>query len=111
MPEIENLLQMDPYSLKKEEKQNILSEKLIELTAYHHKHCPEYQRFLDTLGIVTSDLVSYYDIPMIPVRLFKEYELMSVPREEIKKVMTSSGTSGQAVSKIFLDLKKKKCCL
>ena len=41
--------------------------------------------------------------PMIPVRLFKEYELFSVPRGEIVKTMTSSGTSGQKVSKIFLD--------
>ena len=40
--------------------------------------------------------------PMIPVRLFKEYELFSVPRGEIVKTMTSSGTSGQKVSKIFL---------
>lgn len=40
---------------------------------------------------------------MIPVRLFKEFELLSVPRENVAKTMTSSGTSGQKVSKIFLD--------
>jgi hypothetical protein len=39
---------------------------------------------------------------MIPVRLFKEYDLLSVPKEEIVKTMTSSGTTGQSVSKIFL---------
>jgi hypothetical protein len=42
-------------------------------------------------------------IPYIPVRLFKEFELCSVPRTEVIKTMTSSGTTGQAVSKIFLD--------
>jgi hypothetical protein len=35
--------------------------------------------------------------------LFKEYELRSVEPSEIVKTMTSSGTSGQAVSRIFLD--------
>lgn len=39
----------------------------------------------------------------MPVRLFKELELRSVPKEEVVKTMTSSGTSGQAVSKIYLD--------
>jgi hypothetical protein len=43
------------------------------------------------------------EVPFIPVRLFKEYELLSVERSEIIKTMTSSGTTGQAVSKIYLD--------
>jgi len=43
------------------------------------------------------------DIPPLPVRLFKDYELLSCDRSEVAKTMTSSGTSGQAVSKIFLD--------
>ena len=40
---------------------------------------------------------------MLPVRLFKELELKSVEQEDVVKMMTSSGTTGQAVSKIFLD--------
>jgi hypothetical protein len=43
------------------------------------------------------------DIPFIPVRLFKDYELLSVPKDDIVKTLTSSGSSGQQVSKIFLD--------
>jgi phenylacetate-coenzyme A ligase PaaK-like adenylate-forming protein len=35
--------------------------------------------------------------------VFKIFDLLSVPRENVVKTMTSSGTSGQAVSKIFLD--------
>ena len=42
-------------------------------------------------------------MPFLPIRLFKEYELISVERSKIIKTMTSSGTSGQSVSKIFLD--------
>jgi hypothetical protein len=43
------------------------------------------------------------EIPFIPVRLFKDYELMSVERSKIVKTMASSGTTGQSVSRIFLD--------
>lgn len=43
-------------------------------------------------------------LPFLPVSTFKEMDLLSVPEEEIYKTMTSSGTSGQKVSKIFLDV-------
>jgi hypothetical protein len=43
------------------------------------------------------------DIPFLPVRLFKELDLLSVKSSEVVRTMTSSGTTGQAVSKIFLD--------
>jgi hypothetical protein len=41
-------------------------------------------------------------VPFVPVRFFKEFELLSVPEAQIVKKMTSSGTSGQP-SRIFLD--------
>ena len=43
------------------------------------------------------------DCPFLPVRMFKDMELKSIPEEEIFKTMTSSGTTGQQVSKIFLN--------
>ena len=35
--------------------------------------------------------------------MFKEYDLLSIDRKDVFKTMTSSGTTGQAVSKIFVD--------
>jgi phenylacetate-coenzyme A ligase PaaK-like adenylate-forming protein len=43
------------------------------------------------------------DIPFLPVRLFKEFDLLSVPLSSVFKTMTSSGTSGQRPSKVYLD--------
>jgi phenylacetate-coenzyme A ligase PaaK-like adenylate-forming protein len=43
------------------------------------------------------------EIPPIPVRLFKDYDLLSVDKSQVIKTMTSSGTTGEGVSKIFLD--------
>jgi len=42
-------------------------------------------------------------LPFIPVRLFKELDLLSVAKSDVKKTMTSSGTSGQIPSRIYLD--------
>ena len=54
-------------------------------------------------GLDISNLPDFEHLPFIPVRLFKEFELRSVPKEEIVKTMTSSGTTGQRRSMIFLD--------
>ncbi len=100
---LNELYEIDPYSLNAADKEKTLTEELLELTKVHSEGCAAYRRILEATGYRSERVDSTADIPFLPVRLFKEYELMSVPREEIVKTMTSSGTSGQAVSKIFLD--------
>jgi hypothetical protein len=55
------------------------------------------------VGFDAGNADSYHDLPFLPVSLFKEMDLRSIPQNEVFKVMTSSGTTGQAVSKIYLD--------
>lgn len=100
---LEEVLALEPYSLKKEEKRALYTRALSELTRFHGERCGKYHRILEVMGHNFSIDHSPEDQPMLPVRFFKKYELCSVPREEVAKVMTSSGTSGQQVSKIFLD--------
>ena len=38
-----------------------------------------------------------------PVRVFKEIDLLSIDKKNVFKIMTSSGTTGQRPSKIFID--------
>lgn len=99
----DEILNISPYSLNKKEKEVLLTERLIELTKLHQENCPEYRRMLDAIDFDVNSVSSYKDIPFLPVRLFKEHELKSVGNEDIIKTMTSSGTTGQAVSKIYLD--------
>lgn len=96
-------LSIEPYSLDKEEKTKFLTENLSELTKHHYTHCSEYKKILDAEKFDINSIESYYDIPFLPVRLFKEYDLKSIEQNEIQKTMTSSGTTGQQVSKIYLD--------
>lgn len=99
----DDILQISPYSLDKEEKGRLLTDRLQELTRHHQQNCPAYGRILDSIGFCIEENKSYKDLPFLPVSLFKELDLKSVPEEEIVKTMTSSGTSGQKVSKIYLD--------
>ena len=99
----EEILNIPPYSLDREEKEKLLTERLVELTKLHQDNCPEYSRILESIDFDVEKVKSYRDLPFLPVRLFKELELRSVPKEDVVKTMTSSGTTGQAVSKIFLD--------
>ena len=99
----DEILKIQPYSLDKNEKERVLTERLVELTEYHKENCPEYNNMLEAMGYNKAQIQTYKDLPFLPVRLFKELSLKSVPQEEIVKTMTSSGTTGQAVSKIYLD--------
>jgi len=98
-----DILNEAPFSKDKIQKSTSLTTMLLELTEFHRNNWPEYKNILYGLDY-RSDVVSHYrDLPFLPVSLFKEFELRSIPKEDVFKTMTSSGTSGQAVSRIFLD--------
>jgi hypothetical protein len=99
----DDLVNFEPYSLDKDKKKRILTERLVELTSSHRKSCKSYDDILKVLQFDENKCQSYKDIPFLPVRLFKELELKSVSDDQVVKTITSSGTSGQKVSKIFLD--------
>lgn len=101
--ELNEILDISPYSLDKGEKRLLLNERMRFLTKYHHEKCRAYRDMLDASGINVDDLPEYDALPFLPVRLFKEFELRSVEQESIVKTMTSSGTTGQQVSRVFLD--------
>lgn len=105
MVDFEEILAVAPYSLAREEKRQLLTERLKQLTVFHAEHCESYARILKGLGVDIATITDYYDVPFVPVRLFKDLELCSVPQEDVFKTMTSSGTTGSSVSKIYLDRK------
>lgn len=99
----DDLLTIEPYSLGRKEKESLLTERLVELTERHVKTCPEYADMLRLMSYDKGKVNSYKELPFLPVRLFKDLSLKSVPDDEVVKTMTSSGTTGQQVSKIYLD--------
>ena len=99
----EEIAEISPFSLPQNEKVPLLTRRLTELTVFHCAHCSEYRNILRLFSCNTDNTDDYAQLPFLPVRLFKQFSLKSAPDSEIVKTLTSSGTSGQAVSKIFLD--------
>jgi len=100
---IEALFGTDPYSLNQKEKLELMSKHLVRLTQRHYFKCWQYKKIIDGMGVNIKVGSRLEDIPFLPVRVFKIFELRSVPEKEVVKTMVSSGTSGQEVSKIYLD--------
>ena len=97
------LVDDNPYAEPQAAKSSRMLAKMNELTAFHAENCTEYRRILEAAygGLRTFDAL--HELPVLPVRLFKEMELSSIPRQSIVKTLTSSGTTGQRPSQILLD--------
>lgn len=98
----DQLLAAPQYSLPQREKEQLLLEELNALTARHDANCREYSRLLEVTGS-SKTAQAIEEVPYLPVGLFKSHALRSIPPENVFKTMTSSGTTGQQVSQIFLD--------
>ena len=100
---LDDLLSRPQYSLAQAEKEAALGERLRELTLLHRDRSSAYARILAGLGHDPEAIESVDDVPMLPVGLFKSHSMRSISEEEIFKVVTSSGTTGAAVSRVYLD--------
>lgn len=102
MFDLVNLINEPPYALPQKLKEELYIRALSDITKHHYLKCAQYKKIINMLGChIEFNILA--EVPFIPVRLFKEYELLSVEKSEVVKTMMSSGTSGQSVSKIFLD--------
>lgn len=91
------------YGLSHAEKRERLEDALLRLTRFHAANCEPYRRILSAHGVRLEARLALEQLPFLPVRLFKEEELRSVEPDKVIKVLTSSGTTSQLVSRIFLD--------
>jgi len=103
MIDFSEILALPPYSLSKTEKIRLYINVISHLTKMHYHGCWQYRRILDAIGFELENATKPEDFPFLPVRLFKEYDLLSVQKQDIVKTMTSSGTTGQKLSRIYLN--------
>jgi phenylacetate-coenzyme A ligase PaaK-like adenylate-forming protein len=100
---LNKVLEVPQYGLKKEIKQSVLTDLLKELNSFHIQHSNQYKTIVDRVFNGNKEINSIEDLPFIPVSMFKNHQIKSVLDTEVFKVLTSSGTTGQQVSKIYLD--------
>lgn len=89
------------FGLSQKAKEELLFSELTDLVTFHRHRCEAYRRITD--ADTRWSFQSIQTLPYIPVGLFKTHELLSIPRDQVFKTMTSSGTTGQDVSQVFLD--------
>ena len=75
--------------------------KALELFEYQFKHNKIYHKYVNNLGIATSDINRLEEIPFLPISFFKNH---SIKTGEWSPVATfeSSGTTGMQVSKHYV---------
>jgi len=99
----EKLLTYDAYDI--DATQDIFMQAMRECVSHHYERNEFFKKLLDEAGVKASDFRTEADLeklPTIHANLFKEYEILSIPMEEVTEHATSSGTSGQK-SQMFFD--------
>lgn len=93
----------NPFSKNVSDKKTFLLDLMQDLTNFHYENCHSYKNFSNLFQEFTTYPKTLDEIPYLPVRMFKQHDLMSLNKNKIFKTLTSSGTSGQSVSRIHLD--------
>jgi len=100
---IDQMFMTDPYSLPHVKKSRLLLDGIGSLTQYHLENNLSYANILSSIDYDYKRVNNLNDFPSIPVRLFKEIELVTNPQNTVTRSLNSSGTSGQLKSKIYID--------
>ncbi len=104
MKEVEELFSLPQYSINNSTKRGFLLSGLNELSKFHFERSVPYRHLISNLGInLSKGFSSIEEISFLPVRLFKTQKIQSIPDSEVFKLLTSSGTTNQQVSRIVLD--------
>ena len=71
MMEFDEIVQIRPYSLDRQQKRALLCERMNTLTKHHQEKCAEYANLLQCLG---KDNVAeeIEDVPFVPVRMLRK---------------------------------------
>jgi len=91
------------FSKNLAEKKSFFKKHIHLIISHHYKNSFHYKNYLDKIGYNINNINNITDIPFIPVRLFKDLDLLSINKRDIFKTLLSSGTSSNTLSKIYLD--------
>lgn len=100
--EINNYLKNQPFGLNVNEKEKKMISVLKFQIKHHLNNCTEYKNWYESNNFVDPETITRIDeVPFIPSSVFKHLNLISSPSKS--KKITSSGTSSQLKSSIYID--------
>ena len=97
MPESKDL-EKRIFSVSNSHSFNVLA---IDIFHYQLENNPVYGKFVLFMGVDPLVIKHYTEIPFIPIEFFKEQKIVTTAFKEAT-VFTSSGTTGQTISKHFI---------
>jgi hypothetical protein len=100
---VDDYIRIPQYSLDRNEKKNHLVDLLNQVHHLHLEKSQAYRKVNDVLFNGIQKILSPEELPFLPVNLFKTHSLKSIADNEVYKILTSSGTTGDVPSKIYLD--------
>ena len=96
-------LDLPQFSIAQTEKEEILMQYMRKMHRHHLHNSDSYRSIVKTVFNDIQNPENLEDSPFIPVSAFKNNAIYSISDEEIFKILTSSGTTGSALSRIYLD--------
>jgi hypothetical protein len=99
---LEELLAMPPYSLGEKERKALLLP-LIRRGARKACSNSHIRSMYAKLGTEPEGMDELEEVPAVPVRMFKSFDLSTVDRSEVTRVLRSSGTTSQLSSMVPLN--------
>lgn len=100
---IDELLLQSPFTFKQGKKNELFLNAMKESIQWHYMNSPLYKKFVDNQKLDLNKKFTLEEIPPLPISLFKDLELLTVPKSEIKSTIYSSATTSNKPSQIFLD--------
>lgn len=100
---VDGILRGPVFGASQLQREDLLFRTLVSLNEYHADRCKEFRYVVDGMFPNWRTAENMEDLPYLPVGIFKRKVLKSIRDDEIYKIVTSSGTSGQIPSRVFLD--------
>ena len=95
---LNNLFNQNAYSLNPSYKPKFFRKYLNFLTLFHYNKSNLYKSYLNGINYNLKQNNNLFEIPFLPVRLFKEFDFLSIKKKRIFKTLFSSGTTSNNLS-------------
>ena len=82
---IDNLKETNPFDFDKRKKNKLYINQIKLLNIHHYKHCKKYKKIINNLKFEIKKGSKLEDFPMLPVGIFKKFDLKSVS-EELQRI-------------------------
>ena len=92
---ISQLLNLKPFKINEKEKNEIFRDAMQEALEHHYTNSIEFKQICDNKEFNFKENFQLEEIPYIPVSIFKKFELISIPKENIFKTIFSSTTTNK----------------